>query len=548
MRLFVLAIVAVGCKKSADPVVARLEQMTAKVERTPREAAPWQPARIGDGFVLGSAVRTGAASTAKLRVGKNGKLDIEQNAVVYFTRKAGRERNDLRVESGVAQLETGDETIGIGEAVLDPNTRVRLEAGPHGTSLVVTFGRATLDDTVVAAGQQITFGKGGQVGAPAAAIDAGVAPPPDGQIAVAVRDKPARVTTSTGVAELSVGEHGVEPGTQLTIPSGSTVEVQRNGARAIASGTGELRVADKGIVNVATGNVALHGDTADAAATVPGGSVTTGGSANVSVDGKTTAIDALRGTTAIAGPHGTKVLEPGQSATLTSSGDVTLVPAPPDRTVVAIAAGESPTLHDPHAPTPLRIGFAQVCPSGGTVEVASDRTFKRIVARSGGQGAANALVPAGTFHYRVRCAGAKGATGTLRVVKDSGRTPLPKASARTTVEMDGREYTILYQNLLPELTLAWKAAPHAGAYAFVVVPSRSAEKRIKSPTPTLKLAPGELREGSYRVWVEAVGIRRSEESRVSIEFDNAAQSASIDAVDTASRGASRTPRQGSTTT
>jgi len=52
----------------------------------------------------------------------------------------------------------------------------------------------------------------------------------------------------------------------------------------------------------------------------------------------------------------------------------------------------------------------------------------------------------------------------------------------------------------------------------------------------MKLAAGDLREGSYRVWVETEGNRRSEESRIVIDFDNAAQSASIDAVEAAGTG------------
>jgi hypothetical protein len=135
------------------------------------------------------------------------------------------------------------------------------------------------------------------------------------------------------------------------------------------------------------------------------------------------------------------------------------------------------------------------------------------------------------FSYRVRCDGGKGATGTVHVVKDSGRTPLPKAAARTTVEMDGREYTILYQNLLPELQLSWRTAPKRAKYTFVIKPAHGAEKRVASATPSVKLAAGDLREGSYKVWAEPDGGSRSEDSRIVIEFDNAAQSASIDGVE-----------------
>jgi hypothetical protein len=388
-----------------------------------------------------------------------------------------------------------------------------------------------LDDTVIAAGDRMTFGPAGAIEKPAAP-DAGVAAPPDGKTAIAVRDKPIRVTTSAGSSELAVGEHSIEPGTRISVPAGGTVEVARDGARAVTSGPGELRIGETTLVDVTSGTIALHGDTADAIAMVPGGTVTAkrGGATGVIVDAKESAIDAQRGDTAIITSRGTKTLEAGQSALLSASGELTVAAPPPARTVVTIGAGESATLHDQRAPTPLRIAFDQVCPAGGSVQVAKDRAFKKIIARSAGVGGANVLVPAGSFNYRVRCAGARGASGTVRVAKDSGRTPLPKVAARTAVDMDGREYTILYQNLLPELMLGWKTAPRAARYTFVIN-SRGADRRVESPTPTLRLAAGELREGNYKVWVEPMLGHRSEESRVVIEFDNAAQSASIDSVD-----------------
>jgi hypothetical protein len=533
IRIAVMLIALCACKKTADPVVARIESMTAQVERMPQANAKWQPARVGDGFVIGSAVRTGASSRAKLSVGKQGKLDVDASSVVYFTRSLGAERSDLRVETGIAELETGDEPVGIGKAVLDPHTRVRIEARPEGTSLVVTVGRAMLDDTVIGAGERLTIGTAGKP-IEVAQPDAGVAQP-SGSVAIAVRDKPISVTTAAGTSALPVGEHTLPQGARITVPAGGSVEVSRAGARAVTSGPGQLTIGDKSLVEVTSGTIALHGEAGDAIASVPGGSVTAarGATTALVIDAKETAIDAQRGATAIASPRGTQTLAAGQSALLTANGEITLAAPPPARTVVTITAGESPTLHDPRAPTPVRVAFDEVCPAGGSVEVAKDRSFKKIIARSGGVGAANVLVPAGSFNYRVRCAGARGASGTVRVAKDSGRTPLPKAAARTSVEMDGRDYTILYQNLLPQLTLAWKTAPRAARYTFVISAGRGADRRIESSTATLKLAAGDLREGSYKIWVEPMLGRRSEESKVAIEFDNATQSASIDTVEAA---------------
>jgi hypothetical protein len=532
-----LAAMATGCKKSPDPVVARLVEMTSQVERMPRAQAPWQPAKVGNTFIIGSAVRTGASSHAKLRVGTKGKLDVDASSIVYFTRTPGRDRNDLRVEAGAAELETGEETVGVGEAVLDPNTRARVEVTAEGTTLVVTVGRAVLEDNEIEAGERVTLGPAGRPIPTVAKPDAGVAMPKPGTIAVAVRDKPARIKTASGERELPVGEQEVEGGALLIVPEGSTLEVLRDGARAVTSGPSELRIGEgPTLVAVTKGGVTLHGESAAATATVPGGSVTAavGGAAGIVVEGTETAIDGQRGETVVTSAKGAEKLATGESAALKGNGDIVRLPSPPAKTVASIAAGESATIHDSKAPVPVRVAFDRACPGLGVVELAKDRSFKKLVARSGGAAAANVLAPAGTYSYRVRCTGGKGATGTLRIVKDSGRTPLPVAAARTMVEMDGREYTILYQNLLPELTLAWRTAPRGRSkYTFVVTPSKGAAKRLVGTAPTMQLVAGELREGSYKVWVEPDAGSRSEESRIVIEFDNAAQSASIDAVEAA---------------
>lgn len=533
MKPLVLAVLVVltACKKDRDPVVARLDGMTKAVERMPKADAPWQGAKVGDTFILGSGVRTGGDSTAKLRVGKKGKLDVAPESVVYFTRTPGRERSDLRVETGSVELEAVDESIGVGEGVLEAGGRARVEAGPDGMTIQVTVGRVVLEDNVIEEGQSVTVGVAGKA---ILRVDAGVEQMRPGQVAVIVRDAPARMRTSSGESELAIGNHRVDAGATLTAPAGSTLEISRDGARAVTAGPSELRIGSGTVfVEVTKGGVALHGEAAAATAKVPGGTVTANvdGAAALTVDAKETAIDGQRGQTVVNSPKGTKTLTAGQSAIMTAAGDITVAPPAPDRTVVTITAGESPVLHDPKAPVPVRVMFGDACASTGIVEVAKDRAFKKLIARSGGNTGANVLVPAGTFSYRVRCVGGKGATGTLRVDRESGRTPLPKQAARTTVEMDGREYTILYQNVLPQLTLAWRKAPPKPSYTFVIKPAKGAEKRITSPGAKLELPAGDLREGSYTTWVEAVLGARSEQSRIVIEFDNAAPSAAIDTIE-----------------
>lgn len=401
MRIVLCVLVLVACKSTPNNIVATLEEAVAVVERMPGADAAWAAARKGDTFVIGSAVRTGAASRAKLRVGKGGKLDVRPNSIVYFTRDGKKQRDDVRVETGSVEIEAGDDSVGLGEAVVEPGAKVRVESSEAGTTIVVTLGRVVLENNVIEAGKSITLG-----GKPAVAA----------------------------------------------------VEIET--------------------------------------------------------------------------ARGTEQLAPGETAAVTAKDAIEPLPPPPERTVATFEAGESPTIHDARAPAALRVRFGAACTGAGTVEVAKDRAFKRIVARSGGSDGANVLVAPGTFHYRVRCPEGKGASGVVRVKKDAGTRPLPKAAARTFVELDGREYQILYQNLLPEISLTWKNAPNSLRYTFVVKPARGAEKRIPSMTSATTLEAGEIREGRYTAWAELDSGRKSEASRIVMEFDNAAPSVSIDRVTT----------------
>ena len=530
MRIVALvALVALAaCSTSPDHVVATLEAAVASVERMPRADAAWQVARKGDTFVNGSAVRTGVGSRAKLRVGKSGRLDVRPSSIVYFTRDGRKQRDDVKVETGGVEIEAGEASLGLGEAVVEPGSKVRVDSAADGTTIVVTFGRVVLEDNVIEAGKSITLSTGARP-AVTTPVDAGEATTRPG-ITVAIAGKAATAKTKDGASELGVGEHTVEVGTSIVTPEGAVATIARGGATVATAGPSEVRILDR--LAIISGAATLQAESADAVATIPGGTVTarTGGAATATVDKAGTQITAQRGTVEIETAMGTEKLAPGETATVTTKGAIERLPPPPKQTVATIEAGESPMLHDAHAPTAMRVRFGAVCDGAGIVEVAKDRAFKGIVARSGGSDGANVLVPAGTFSYRVRCPHGKGARGTVRVAKDAGTRPLPKAAARTFVDLDGREYTILYQNLLPELSLSWRNAPKSLRYTFVIKPASGAEKRITSMTSATTLAAGELREGSYTAWAELDGGRKSEVGRIVIEFDNAAPSVSIDRV------------------
>ena len=537
MKSIVLAAVAVaGCKKS-EPVVARLEAAVAKVERMPREAAPWQPASVGDGFVLGSALRTGPASSAHVRVGRSGKLDVKQNAVVHFTKKGGRV-GDVSVETGGIELESGDDAVGFGDAVLEPHGRARVERGPNGETIDVTVGTVELeDDTKVGAGGHVVIPDGGKpmVGAATGSGSGSATEVVGNVLSITVTGKPVKVTHGGADATLDPGQHHLDPHAALVVPADATVEVTQHGARVATTGAAKLEIGnDLSDLDIASGSVAVHAAGGDVVAAVPGGKVVVhdGGDTQADVSAKDgTAVDDVHGRTDVTGKVDDAKLVEGQSIVLAANGQLEPIAPPPAQTEVAIAAGESAIIHDPKAPSAVHVGFTQACLGSGVVEVAHDRAFKRVVARVRSTGAANVSIPAGSFVYRVRCDAGDGAQGTIQVVRDSGRAPLPRAAARTTIEMDGREYTVLYQNLLPELTLSWRHAPKRAGYTFVVKPKAGKERRIASASADLALHPGDVAEGSYTVWGEADGGAKSEQSRIVIEFDNATPSASIDSVE-----------------
>jgi len=533
VRVAAIAVVAaIGCGKSPT-IVARLDEAVAQVERMPEAGATWESAHPGDTFVIGSAVRTGRASTARLTIGSNGKLALDPASIVYFRTSLGKDRRELRVDTGRVVLETGDEPVAIGDAVLESGGRARIERGERGTTLVVEIGRMTIEDSsTMTAGDQITLDDRGK----RVAITKPAPPAPvahrRGALVVRVTGKPVRATGPGGDATLDPGEHDLDPQTRLAAPDGSAVDISRDDAHLVVSGPGEVELGGppEMLATVSAGGVVLRSHR-PATVAVPGGAIAVGdGEASAQVDREGSTIASRRGSTTVRSKRSEKVLSPGELATLSANGAILVLPPPPKHSVLAISAGESPVIHDLGAPTAIRVALGDDCPSA-LVEVARDRRFQRPVARSSGTGSANVLVPAGSYHYRVRCDGGRLRTGTLRVVRDSGRAPLPKVAARTLVEMDGREYTILYQNLLPELTLSWRAAAFSVGYTFVVKSASGAERRFQSPTSKVILKPGTVGEGRYTVWAEPSGSARSESSRIVLEFDNATPTVQLDTID-----------------
>jgi hypothetical protein len=199
----------------------------------------------------------------------------------------------------------------------------------------------------------------------------------------------------------------------------------------------------------------------------------------------------------------------------------------PDRVDFLAAAGDSFAVHDPKPPT--AIGFSQSgCPGGAILTLDGGR-------RGGKETVGSARVSAefgsGSHRYVVSCLeanGAKGkdvAQGSISVFADAGLRRLARTAPLTSVDADGRRYTVLYQTLLPKISVRWPNPPTAGSYSLSVR-SPQGTKTFSSKAASYLFAPGALAEGEHVLAFEGDG-KRSKPTSIMIRFDNAAPTASL---------------------
>lgn len=200
----------------------------------------------------------------------------------------------------------------------------------------------------------------------------------------------------------------------------------------------------------------------------------------------------------------------------------------PAQVSVALAAGESATIHDPSPPSDVRLTSTR-CPGQAVLEL--DLGNGRFdVLRVRGNADLRARVPAGNYRYRVRCIrGGRLETtpvssGRLSVVRDAAVRPLPRKPVSITADADGRNYTVSYQNRLPAITLRWPEAPKAPVYTLRVQPEHEPAFEVRAKQPSVTLAAGRLGEGQHRFEFSCEGAR-SEQGLLGVTFDYRARTA-----------------------
>jgi hypothetical protein len=193
-----------------------------------------------------------------------------------------------------------------------------------------------------------------------------------------------------------------------------------------------------------------------------------------------------------------------------------------------LEAGSSVAIFDPMPPTAVGIDPGSVCPAGALLSV-SGRDPIKLVDRT------TLLLPTGLHEYRVSCLdsdGQPGSTqlrGSVRVLRNPGTAQPPRSAPKNTIEVDGRTYTIMFQNLLPVLEVRWPQAPEAPRYVLSVQLGTGRALEVVVAKPVHVFGAGSLPEGRHTLRFEAqrAGAPHSKITTVELRFDNAAPTASV---------------------
>jgi hypothetical protein len=546
-----------GCKAcSRSPALAILDSKQGDVKRNEAvERNVWKFADVGAAFGIGDALRTASAASALLSLEGGGKLQVRPDTTIRFqNRRPSSKSKDFDVETGQVLLEAGDQDLllatGIGVARIEPNGSILIRRTADGVRFDVTVGRARFEsgDTTqtVEPGQSYVVSVGRAVvekteqpdaGTSRVAIveqaDAGAETPADVENGVSAR------VTGNGVIlkdlsdqtwkSVAPGAAQIRPGATVRVHAGSTVELERGSAKVALSGVGSYTVKGNSdaLVELQSGNLSVSGATR---IVVPGGIIETadGSVAALETLGKTrTRVRVSQGSAKLIGGRASTKVSAGEEATLSADGSTQLEGRGLAYFDITADAGESFVVHDPKPPTAVRFLFGSRCSAGGTIRIGS---------KNGGQFASGESSAAlgfgvGRSDYALYCLGDDGpasrpvARGTMTILRDAGTRPVPTTPPSTSVNVDGRNYTVMYQNQLPTLTVVWPNAPQTSTFTLHVE-SRGGAKTYATSSPSHSFKSGALSEGHHTLYFEGGG-RISRHTTVDITFDNAAPMASL---------------------
>jgi hypothetical protein len=551
------ALLLSGCKAcSRSAALATLQSKQGEVKRNQAaERSVWNVADVGVAFGVGDALRTARAASAMLSLDGGGKLQVRGDTTLRFqNRRPSSKSKDFDVETGQVLLEAGAEELllatGIGVARIEPNGSLLIRRTADGVQFDVTVGRARFESGDAAQtlepGQSYVVNVGNAViekterpdaghsrDVSVERADAGAAAPADSENGVSAR------VTGSGVSlkgpseqkwtSVAPGVTRIRPGATVRVQTGSSVELERGHAKVALSGAGSYNVKANGdaFVELQSGHLSVSGATR---IVVPGGVIETTENSAAALEtlGKNrTRVRVAQGSANLIGTQGSTKVSAGEEATLSADGSTKLDGRGLAYFDITADAGESFVVHDPKPPTAVRLLFGSRCSAGGTI---------RVGGKNGGQFASGESSAAlgfgvGRSDYALYCLTDGGlapspvARGTLTILRDAGTRPVPTTPPSTSVNVDGRNYTVMYQNQLPSLTVVWPNAPQASNYTLYVE-SRGGTKTYATSSPSHSFKSGTLAEGRHTFYFDGGG-RISRHTSVEITFDNAAPMASL---------------------
>jgi hypothetical protein len=547
------ALVPTACQCSSAGVVARLEQAQGAVEGEFAPATEFHAVERGAEFRFGDAVRTGASASALLGLSDGSRVSLRETTLLRFSATpGGSSQPALDVETGLAELEVGSSELHlytrVGEAVLESGTRLEMAPRPTGTRFVVLVGTAHFQTLSglrdVAASEALEIAIGGAVIEPPASgaerVQAPAGKPENGaprSIAAVIHGAAARASTALAPTwrALAPGAAALDPGALLELGDGTRAELSNGAARVTLTGAGSFSVpaTAAAFVQAERGHVFVRSGAEPIAVAVPGGTLLvlpeSRADLYIGLD-RTAKLNLEAGKAEVHTAAETQLIAAGERAVLSLAGRLRVEGRSLDYADLRVAAGSNFVVHDPHPPTAIRFAFDSVCVRGGLVERLSNAT-RTPLASARGESSATLLFPPGEQRYRIRCQEANGisdksaASGIATVLRDAGTAALSRVPPMTRIDMDGRSYTVVYQNLLPTIAVRWKDAPRAASYVLSIESGRRTRSlELKEPSHTF--GAGQLAEGSHVLHLSA-GQAASPATRVLIVFENASPTARI---------------------
>ncbi len=558
LALMSLSMCLVACERCSHAPLARLESKSGTVDRDlSRSVGQWSTSSPGDSFDDGDGVRTASKAQAFFALEGGSRLRVDESSIVRFlTRKPGAKGQGMNVEMGAASLEVGAAELeletSMGIARLEPFSKVRLARSADSLRYEVLVGAASFEDgqgneTKLAAGQGILVGVGAAIleryevtdepsaKAPKAAVSASAAeaapaPADVGQVQAEVTGPGVQVQDGAGgkLEKLPPGSHALSSGSTLKVPKGSHVDLSRGNDRATVRGAGTYVVGGDELVKLESGSMTVSSDDT-VRVVVPGGVIVAkaGGSAEIDSSKGDTTVRVVRAQVAVESANAKESLAAGEVATLSAEGEIAVQGRGLSYADVETAVGASVVIHDPNPPTAVRFSFGDKCKEGVIRFEGRQANFAR------GSGSVAVALKPGSAPYALYCVTDAGiadkpaAEGRVTIMHDAGLRPVPKEAPATSVELDGRNYTVLYQNQMPRVMLRWSKAPSESGPFVVHVSGPNGGRTYSAKTSSFTLPAGALGDGTHVVHMDGGG-RVSRQSSVTIRFDNAAPTATLE--------------------